>query len=55
MVVRLPDGHVRISYDMSLANHAVIADRFPFLTLEELTTDYVMATDFLKLDLKLGY
>ena len=55
VVVRKPDGGVRICCDMSLANQAVIADRFPLPTLEELTTDFAGATYFSKLDLKWGY
>ena len=55
VVVRKPDGGVRICCDLSLVNKAVIADRYPLPTLEELTTDFAGARFFTKLDLKWGY
>ena len=55
VVLRKPDGGDRICCDLSLAIKAVIPDRYPLPTLEELTTDFVVAKYFSKLDLKLGY
>ena len=55
VVVRKPDGGIRICCDLSLANEAVIPDRYPLPTLEELTTDFSGAKYFSKLDLKWGY
>ena len=55
VVVRKPDGGVRICCDLSLVNKAIIADRYPLPTLEELTTDFAGARYFSKLDLKWGY
>ena len=55
VVVKKPDGGVRICIDLSQANQAVVADRYPLPTIEELTKDFAGATYFSKLDLKWGY
>ena len=55
VVIRKPDGGVRICCDLSLASKAVIPNRYPLPTLGELTTDFAEAKYFFKLDLKWGY
>ena len=54
VIVRKLDGAIRICCDLSLVNKAVIADRYPIPTLEELTTDFPGARCYTKLELKWG-
>ncbi len=55
VVVRKPTGGVRICCDLSEVNKAVVADKYPLPTIEDLSRDMAGARFFSKLDLKWGY
>jgi hypothetical protein len=55
VVVPKPDGAVRICCDLSDVNKAVIPDKYPLPTNEELSQFFSGAKYFSKLDLKWGY
>lgn len=47
-------GVIRICYDLTNGNKAVIPDRYPLPTLEELASFYADRKVFAKIDLKWG-
>ena len=55
VAVTKSNGGVRVCADLSDANKAIIADRFPLPTLEELSRFVSGAQFFSKIDLKWGY
>ena len=55
VVVRKPNGKVRICCDLSDANKAVIPDKYPLPVIEELSKFFSGSTVFSKIDLKWGY
>ena len=55
VVVRKPTGGVRICCDLTEVNKAVVADKYPLPTIEDLSRDMAGAKFFSKLDLKWGY
>lgn len=55
VVVPKPDGDVRICVDMRRVNEAIIRERHPIPTIDEVLTEMNGATVFSKLDLKWGY
>ena len=55
MVVPKPNGEVRICVDMRRVNTAVIRERYPIPTMEDILHDLTCASVFSKLDLRWGY
>jgi transposase InsO family protein len=55
VVVPKPDGDVRVCIDMRKANEAIVRERHPIPTIEEILYDLNGATVFSKLDLKWGF
>ena len=55
VVVPKPDGDIRVCADMRRANEAIIRERHPIPTIEEVLYDLNGATVFSKLDLKWGF
>ena len=55
VVVPKPNGEVRICVDMSRVNTAVVRERYPIPTVEEILQDLTGARVFSKLDLRWGY
>ena len=55
MVVPKAGGDVRICVDMREANRAIIRERQPIPTVEELLNDMNSIAVFPKLDLKMGF
>ena len=55
VVVRKPTGGVRICCDLTDVNKAVVADKYPLPTIEELSNVMARAKYFSKIDLKGGY
>lgn len=55
VVVPKPNGDVRICVDMRRANEAIVRERHPIPTVEEVIYDLNGATVFSKLDLKWGF
>lgn len=53
--VRKKTGKLRLCIDLKSVNKAVIPDRYPLPTAEELTTQFHGSTVFTKLDLRQGY
>ena len=54
-VVPKPNGDVRLCVDMRCANKAIIRDRHPIPTIDEVLEDKQENCVFSKLDLKWGY
>ena len=52
VVVPKSDGDVRVCIDMLIANEAIVRERHPIPTVEEILYDLNGATVFSKLDLK---
>jgi hypothetical protein len=55
VVVPKAAGGVRICCDLTEVNEAVVADRYPLPTIEDLSRDMAGSRYFSKLDLKWGY
>ena len=55
VVVPKPDGDIRVCIDMRRANEAIVRERHPIPTLEEVLYDLNGATVFSKIDLKWGF
>ena len=55
VVVPKSDGDVRVCVDMRRANEAIIRERHPIPTVEELLHDLNGSTVFSKIDLKWGF
>ena len=55
VVVRKPNGDVRLCVDTRCANKAIIRERHPIPTIDEVLEDMQEASVFSKLDLKWGY
>ena len=55
VVVPKPDGDIRICVDMRRANEAIVIERHPIPTIEEVLQDLSGSTVFSKLDLKWGF
>ena len=55
VVVPKPDGDARVCIDMRKANEAIVRERHPIPTIEEILYDLNGATVFSKLDLKWGF
>lgn len=55
LVVAKKNGGLRICVDLRAVNKAIIPDRYPLPTTEELTTQFHGSTIFSKLDLRQGY
>ena len=55
MVVPKGDGDIRVCVDMRRANEAIIRERLPIPTVEELLNDLNGSTVFSKIDLKWGF
>ena len=55
VVVPKPNGDVRLCVDMRCANKAIIRERHPIPTIDEVLEDMQEASVFSKLDLKWGY
>ena len=55
VVVPKSDGDVRVCVDMHRANEAIIRERHPIPTVEELLQDLNGSTFFSKIDLKWGF
>lgn len=55
VVVRKKSGDIRLCLDLRNVNKAVVLNRFPIPTIEELTSEFHGAVMFSKLDLKQGY
>ena len=55
VVVPKPNGEVRLCVDMRCANKAIIRERHPIPTIEEVLNDMQEGSVFSKLDLKWGY
>ena len=55
VVVPKPNGDIRITVDMRRVNEAVLRERHPIPTVEELLQDMAESRVFTKLDLKMGY
>ncbi len=54
-IVRKKSGGIRVCVDLCSVNKAVIPDKYPLPTAEELTTHFYGLTVFTKLDLRQGY
>ena len=55
VIVPKPSGDIRLCVDMRQANSAVIRERHPIPTVEEILQDFNASTVFSKLDLKWGF
>lgn len=55
VVAKKKDGGLRICVDLRSVNKAIIPDRYPLPTTEELTAQFYGSTVFSKLDLRQGY
>lgn len=55
VIAKKKSGGLRPCVDLRAVNKAVIPDRYPLPTVEELTTQFYGATTFSKLDLRQGY
>ena len=55
VVVRKPNGQIRLCCDLTAVNKAVIPDQYPLPTVDELSKFFSGATVFSKIDLKWGY
>ena len=55
VIVPKPDGDIRVCIDMRQANKAIIREKYPIPTLEEICQDMHGSVFFSKLDLKMGY
>ena len=55
VVVPKSDGDIRIFVDMRRANEAIVRERHPIPTIEEVLYDLNGRTVFSKLDLKWGF
>ena len=55
VVVPKPNGEVRLCVDMRCANKAIIRERHPILTIDEVLNDMQEGSVFSELDLKWGY
>ncbi|KAJ8356463.1 hypothetical protein SKAU_G00192570 [Synaphobranchus kaupii] len=55
VIAKKKSGGIRICVDLRLVNKAVIPDRYPLPTSEELTALFYGSTVFTKLDLRQGY
>ena len=55
VVVPKPNGEVRLCVDMRCANKAIIWERHPIPTIDEVLNDMQEGSVFSKLDLKWGY
>jgi len=55
VVVPKPSGDIRLCVDMRRANEAIIRERFPIPTIEELLQDMCQSRVFSKIDFNLGY
>ena len=55
VVVPKSDGDVQVCIDMRRANEAIVQERHPIPTIEEILYDLNGATVFSKLDLKSGF
>ena len=55
MVVPKSDGDIRVCVDMHRANEAIIHERHPIPTVQELLHDLNGSTVFSKIDLKWGF
>ena len=55
VIIPKPDGDIRICVDMRRANEAIVRERHPIPTIEEVLQDLSGSTVFSKLDLKWGF
>ncbi len=55
VVVRKASGGIRICCDLSDVNQAVVADKYPLPTMDELSSEFAGAKWFSKIDLRWGY
>ena len=55
VVVPKPSGEIRLCVDMRRANEAVVRERHPIPTVDEVLQDMTQSSVFSKLDLKWGY
>jgi hypothetical protein len=55
VIVPKPDGDIRVCVDMRQANGAIIRERHPIPTVDEVLYELNSATVFSKLDLKWGF
>ena len=55
VVVPKPSGEIRLCVDMRRANEAIIRERHPIPTVDEVLQDMTQICVFSKLDLKWGY
>ncbi|KAJ8364750.1 hypothetical protein SKAU_G00135810 [Synaphobranchus kaupii] len=55
VIAKKKSGGLRVCVDLRAVNKAVIPDKYPLPTVEELTTQFYGATTFSKLDLRQGY
>lgn len=55
VIVPKPNGDIRVCVDMREVNEAVVRERHPIPTIDELLQDMAGSRVFSKLDLKLGY
>ena len=55
VIVPKPDGDIRMCVDMRQANQAVVRERHPIPTIDEVLIDLNQSSVFSKLDLKWGY
>ena len=55
VVVPKADGEIRLCVDMRRANEAIVGERHPIPTVDEVLQSLNQSTAFSKLDLKWGY
>ena len=55
VVVPKPSGEIRLCIDMRRANEAIVRERHPIPTVDEVLQDMTQSSVFTKLDLKWGY
>ena len=55
VVVPKPSGEIRLCVDMRKANDAIVRERHPIPTVDEVLQDMSQSSVFSKLDLKWGY
>ena len=55
VVVPKPSGEIRLCVDMRRANEAIVRERHPIPTVDEVLQDMTQSSVFSKLDLKWGY
>ena len=55
VVARKKSGEIRLCVDLRQANKAVVPDKFPIPTIEELAAQFHGSKLFTKLDMKQGY